>query len=768
MSRRKVSLNGPWDFCLPDLFVEKRKVPGSYICVGDSSYIKRFQAEPIKLDERIHLVLEGIAYEGEVIFNKKNLGHLYPYSRYSFDITDIIKPDDNELIVNVKDINADFGPNDGWENYSGLIWDVYLEYTPAVYISDFIWRTTFEDNYAKAHCALEVYVCNTLPHKYEGEAAVKLRFDKNCATALNVPFAVEAGEVKSVSLPLDIENPNMWSPESPNLYDLAMEIRNKGNTIDAVTHSAGFKDFKVSGKRFYLNGKPCFLKGICRHDLWEGTGHTLTKEQIETDMLGIKSIGCNYVRLVHYPHNKYAVELADKIGLLVSGEPGLWWEDLNYKPLTTAALAVTKKLVERDRNNVSVAFWLTLNECVFVDDYLREAYNICKKLDPTRPVSCANCMSADWTKETFNRAGYDFYTFHPYGTTFNTVNTGHAKEAGFKGFQTLENILTTLDDKPVIFTEWGGMHMYNNPEALLKLFLYMKQYARNNEDGPVLAGFSYWLWADYPMVNRDRSTMIYQIGEVVHNGILSLNRTPSNIYAFFARAMQNMDLPPVPKPSYTEVYEYVINKADRFQPVDIFLNIGKDIQKQAYEKSLERAARIRSYYLMRDKRHLDNGPVLQEDISCLGDLPVQLKAGRPIVVNDVTGNIVVKINQKVEKLYVIGQAGLFDAYPFYKPRGEVMGKYVLLYADGSKTEIPLRNGIEICSILGIQAVSRLDPRATNTKRVLKVVHDENYGIYYINSLVLDTKADVALKELQIHACDELCTIALYGITVQLK
>ena len=124
----------------------------------------------------------------------------------------------------------------------------------------------------------------------------------------------------------------------------------------------GFKELKVQGKRFLLNGKPLFLMGVCRHDLWGDQGHVMTREQMRQDMAMIKATGANFVRLVHYPHHPYILELADELGLMVSEEPGLWWSDMKDQAIFDGSLEVMRRTVIRDRSHVSVAFWLSFNE----------------------------------------------------------------------------------------------------------------------------------------------------------------------------------------------------------------------------------------------------------------------------------------------------------------------------------------------------------------------------------------------------------------------
>ena len=100
-----------------------------------------------------------------------------------------------------------------------------------------------------------------------------------------------------------------------------------------------------------------------------------------------------------------------------------------------------RRTILRDRNHVSVAFWLCFNECKFTDDCLKECVETCRRYDPTRMVSGANNQTATETLRYFNKYGFDFYTIHPYAPTYEK-----AKEC-----------IKVLNDKPLIFTEWGRM-----------------------------------------------------------------------------------------------------------------------------------------------------------------------------------------------------------------------------------------------------------------------------------------------------------------------
>ena len=129
--------------------------------------------------------------------------------------------------------------------------------------------------------------------------------------------------LNEIELTFNLENPALWSPDQPHLYELAAHIKT-ASSEDQWSCQTGFRDIRVEGREFRLNGKKLVLNGVCRHDMWKDQGFTLTRKQQEQDMRMIKELGCNFIRLVHYPHDRNIIALANQLGIMVSEEPGYW------------------------------------------------------------------------------------------------------------------------------------------------------------------------------------------------------------------------------------------------------------------------------------------------------------------------------------------------------------------------------------------------------------------------------------------------------------
>ena len=469
---KSFSLNDNWQYRIGKGEFVSITVPFSKLAVGHFECKKIFDLE--EKTDSVFIKFNGITYYAKVFLNDTYLGEMGPYCEYSFDITKIVKPKDNLLLLEMEDTSPAFGPTAGWENYGGIIRDVEVICYGKNYIENVFFYSNLLNGYADAEFTAEVKLSKSL-----GNVKVEL-FSGNelLATAdKNNKDGIFKGRVNDV---------NLWSPDTPYLYELKVTLLDGDAEIDVYTCKVGFREFVCDRHRFILNGEPLFIKGVCKHEMFGESGHCPSFEQMKYDLQMIKDTGCNFMRLVHYPHNKKVLEIADEIGLMVSEEPGLWWSDTSNPEVRNGSLEVLRRTILRDRNHPSIMFWLSFNECKFTKEYLIESANVCRAYDHTRLVSGANCMSNEETLEYYNICGFDFYTMHPYSQTVE-----RAKESA-----------SILNDKPLLFTEWGGHFVYNNPKLLSEFIEEMyKLYLNNSSDG-ALAGACFWEWSELNDYNR--------------------------------------------------------------------------------------------------------------------------------------------------------------------------------------------------------------------------------------------------------------------------
>ncbi len=741
-----MTLAGEWDFSIPGGKISRRMVPGSYPCVGEAVYETSFSYRKTP-GTRVRLCFEGIAYEGTVSVNGQRAGDMLPYSYYAFDITGLAVDGENRVSLDLMDIFADFGPQTGWSSYSGIVRDVYVETVPKTTVDDVFFHTAFGDGFRSAACTAEITLSHPAPEVsltllHEGTAVYSARFATTDGSAVHT---------------FTVDRPLLWSPDMPHLYTL--EVR-AGE--DCVTQTVGFKEFKADGSRFRLNGEEIFLAGVCRHDLQEDPyGFTQTDDQIEKDMRLIKGLGVNYVRLVHYPHDRRVLDAADRLGLLVSEEPGFWWSSMKNEVLVEKGLKVMEKVVRRDRSHVSVAFWLTFNECILFTDFLKRALATTRRADPTRMVSGANCMEIRATKRLFDESGCDFYTFHPYGPE-PEASMGGAKEdeSGNAPTQTMDEVVRYLCDKPLVFTEWGGNFVHNNPALFERYCRAMFTYGRNRAPEPVLAGMSYWVWADIHEANRPKPGS-YD-GYMVE-GLVDILRNPRVNYDTYMRMIRHFACPPEKREKPAMRVFGAGDPAAEYRPVELPRPEDLEGQDPAWEEAV-RQTTVRQW--PRRQHVLETGPALPAGLTALGALRADLRAGRPLVANALSGILKIRVGSAGSAVFFIGQASMSYGYPADGKIGDPVGRYVIRYDDGTVQEIPIRNGMEAVTVHKLYNASVIEPTGTGIMKVLEFSYDASFEVYQINLLKVETDASRIIGSIDMEVTDPAYSLLLYGITLE--
>ncbi len=242
--RNKQPLNGLWDYRIGGGAFTKRAVPYSALPVGESECVLTFDCQEHLSNRRAFLIFDGITYAADVFLNDVCLGKMLPYSEYRFEVTDLLEEKGNRLSVKIYDCDVVFGPSEGWENYSGIIRDVWMEYTEDCIIDEILWHTEFSDNFSIADCFVD-FKLDHAPASSSFEAILK-------DASSNV--VGRASTTTENRVQFRIENPQLWSPDTPCLYTLECRVLENDNVCDVIAQKVGFKELTTKGKRFYLNG----------------------------------------------------------------------------------------------------------------------------------------------------------------------------------------------------------------------------------------------------------------------------------------------------------------------------------------------------------------------------------------------------------------------------------------------------------------------------------------------------------------------------------
>jgi hypothetical protein len=735
----RMSLNGYWDWRLTGGPARKMPVPSSYPCVGEAFFETVFDC-PAGPDERAFLCFEGVAYTARVALNGEPLGDMLPYAPYRFEITDRARPEGNRLGVAVKDITAGFGPTNGWEDYGGIVRDVFLEVRPRLLVEDIQWISRLDG--AAAVCAVEASVSGPEPLVRDAEVSTTLS-RRGAVVASSTQRAVDGKALFSFTL----GRPELWAPESPALYDLAVSVSSAAGR-DTVERKVGIREFRVEGARFLLNGAPVVLKGVARHDLWGDAGFTLTPEQVEEDLALVKRMGANFIRLVHYPHSRQTIETADRLGLMVTEEPGLWWSDMEDASVTGAALEILRRTVLRDRNSPSVVAWLFFNECVLehAQEYLEKGRDLCRGLDPTRPVSGANCMDSAEAKDVFDRCGLDFYTQHPYSYEPAAME----KAAGI------------LRGKPLVFTEWGGWYIHENPNLLPWFTRTITRLTHAQDGEPAIAGLCWWQWQDIFQFSRG---MPGCMDGLLSDGLVDRFRNRKPTYFWMQELFDAIDAPEPDRVVVSRVGEHApIAPGASLRALDLSSITESAAQREAWERALA-APRRHPRTPVREGVGL-GGPFLTRETLAADGLPVILRPGRPVILTEEQPRVSIPVGAAAVGLHLIGGVTFFDGWPVRGTHGEPVARYVLVYREGAPTEVPLRNGIETASASLLARSSRMNPVANAAPRMLEIQTDADWELYQVNRLPVAADAARLLERVDFELLNPAYMPLLYAVAVE--
>ena len=315
-------------------------------------YRTRFQVPASWKGNVIRIVFEGAMTDTQVWINGQSAGpaHQGGFYRFTYDITQLIKfGGDNLLEATVAKYSANEGVNaaerrgDYW-NYGGIFRPVYLEAVPPTFIE----RTAID---ARADGTFKVQVF------IGGEVSAAERVTAQIV-GLTEPFSVIPSG-SNAALSATVTGQKNWTAETPNRYRVHITLDAKGHSQHSIVQQFGFRTVEVrEGDGVYVNGQRILLKGCCRHSFWPESGRTLSDKVNRDDVLLLKEMNMNAVRMSHYPPDVDFLDQCDELGLYVLDELGGWQHCYD----TEVGKTLVEAMVKRDVNHPSILFWDNGNE----------------------------------------------------------------------------------------------------------------------------------------------------------------------------------------------------------------------------------------------------------------------------------------------------------------------------------------------------------------------------------------------------------------------
>lgn len=378
---------------------------------GEGWYRKSFVIAPEDADKRHELYFEGIYNQSEIWVNgHKAYFNAYGYTTFRFDITDYCKPAGEQNIVVVKVTNE--GRNSRWYTGSGIYRHVWLIRTSKAHIDD--WGTFIHTrSVAKdtAHLAMHTTVVNgTSNEDYRVEVAVK-QPDGVVAASTTAAVKVEKGTSQQLPFALEVPQPQLWSVDSPTLYEVVITLWQGNTKEDEYVFPFGIRTLSFSLKEgFALNGVPMKLRGGCLHHDNGLLGAASFDKAEERKIALLKANGFNAVRGSHNPMSESFMNACDRLGMLVIDEAFDQWNGAKnpqdyHRYFKAWSAKDIRNLVLRDRNRPSVIMWSIGNEIrERITDQGKETSAYLKgeihKYDTTRPVTAG--VNKQWDRERKN------------------------------------------------------------------------------------------------------------------------------------------------------------------------------------------------------------------------------------------------------------------------------------------------------------------------------------------------------------------------------
>ena len=353
-------------------------------------YKRTFFVEESYRDKKIIIRFCGVDSAYHLWINGKEVGYSKVARNESeFDITDIIRVgEENDVTVRVYQWSDGTYLEDQdmwWE--SGIFRDVELIGVPKDGINDYKVIADLDDEYKNGIFKVEAFLRTT--------KEVNVTFglvDAGENTVFTKTVVAKEGKACIDEVIADV---NHWTAETPYLYKLFMTVEDDGQIVEVIPQNVGFRNIRLNGETFLVNGVAIKFKGVNRHDYSPQNGRVVSREEIEKDIILMKQFNINAIRTSHYPNSYYLYDLCDEYGMYLIAETDLECHGFeltgDYKWITDdpswelAYVSRMTRMIERDKNHPAIIFWSLGNESAFGCNF-RKMTDVAHEMDPTRLV----------------------------------------------------------------------------------------------------------------------------------------------------------------------------------------------------------------------------------------------------------------------------------------------------------------------------------------------------------------------------------------------
>lgn len=388
-TRQRIDLAGTWLYSLDEELWTEVKVPSAFDVQGRVVFLRKFTVGESLVNNFVcRLVSYGINYESEFYINDDFVGkHVGGYTSFKLDVPENTIQPGSENVLKIVVSNLLSARNTlplrqqiwGWRNYGGILRDIYLEAVPRLWLESIQVQTTLEEDLKRGSVRIAAIISNngfqgltvdTVKRKARGflyqmilDLSDKLT---GALVAQTAPYSLspEMGKDTEANLAFAVNSVKPWSTETPDLYVLKVTLvkaeGKKRTVLDEQNLEIGFRSVALREGALLLNGKRAQLKGVIWHEDSPDHGSAMTYEQMEKDIVLIKSLGANAIRFAFHPPHPYVVTLCSRYGLLALQEIPAWnvpGEVLGDDFFQMLGEQQTREMIRRDQHQPAMLAW---------------------------------------------------------------------------------------------------------------------------------------------------------------------------------------------------------------------------------------------------------------------------------------------------------------------------------------------------------------------------------------------------------------------------
>jgi len=363
------------------------------------SYRTEFSIPEEWKNRQIFIHFAGVMSAFYVWVNGEKVGYSQGSMEPSeFNITRLVKPGKNILAVEVYRWSAGsyLEDQDMWR-FSGIYREVFLVATPMVHLRDFFTYCDLDTDYKNAKLYVKAKIHNYSENQAENYSLEVTLLDQEENAVQETPLeaskvTLKAGQEETIEISKDILAPKKWTPETPYLYNIILELKNTNNEIIEIEHCRfGFRKTEIKNRHILINGVRIYIKGVNRHEHDPDRARAITYDWMLQDIKLMKQFNINADRTSHYPNHPMWYELCDEYGLLILDEANVESHGLRNKlpksnpKWTKMVVDRMVRMVERDKNHPCVFMWSLGNEAGNGTNFVKMK-EAALSIDQTRPI----------------------------------------------------------------------------------------------------------------------------------------------------------------------------------------------------------------------------------------------------------------------------------------------------------------------------------------------------------------------------------------------